>query len=68
MLQSFKKNHDLNALKNLRFLFFQVMTEFNVKRIVFSSSSTVFGDPTYLPVYNLMKQLNIETDPCSNNK
>jgi UDP-glucose 4-epimerase len=28
----------------------QVMKEFNVKRIVFSSSSTVFGDPEYLPI------------------
>ena len=28
----------------------EVMTEFNVKRIVFSSSATVYGPPVYLPL------------------
>ena len=28
----------------------EIMEEFNVKKIVFSSSSTVFGVPEYLPI------------------
>ena len=30
--------------------FKQVMAEFNIKKIVFSSSSTVYGNPQYLPI------------------
>ena len=29
---------------------FKVMTEFNVKNIIFSSSATVYGDPAFVPI------------------
>lgn len=31
-------------------VYFQIMKEFDVKNIIFSSSATVYGPPQYLPV------------------
>merc|ERR1719333_1707377 len=39
----------------------EVMMEFNVKKIVFSSSATVYGDPEYLPIDE-----NHPTGKCTN--
>ena len=39
----------------------EVMMEFGVKKIVFSSSATVYGDPEYLPIDE-----NHPTGKCTN--
>ena len=39
----------------------EIMMEFNVKKIVFSSSATVYGDPNYLPLDE-----NHQTGTCTN--
>lgn len=40
--------YDNNVIGSLNL--FEVMAEFNVKNIVFSSSATVYGDPTSVPI------------------
>ena len=40
--------YDNNVIGSLNL--FEVMAEFNVKNIVFSSSATVYGDPTRVPI------------------
>ena len=40
--------YDNNVIGSLNL--FEVMTEFNVKNIVFSSSATVYGDPASVPI------------------
>ena len=45
---SFLKYYSVNVAGSIHLV--EVMEEFNVKKIVFSSSSTVLGEPEYLPV------------------
>ena len=46
--QSPLKYYSVNVAGSIHLV--EVMAEFNVKKIVFSSSSTVFGEPEYLPI------------------
>ena len=42
------KYYSVNVAGSINLI--EIMEEFSVKRIVFSSSSTVFGEPDYLPI------------------
>ena len=46
--QSPLKYYSVNVAGSIHLV--EVMEEFNVKNIVFSSSATVFGEPDYLPI------------------
>ncbi|CAG2238993.1 GALE [Mytilus edulis] len=52
---------DLTNKSDLEDVFKKVMKEHNVKKIIFSSSCTVYGDPKYLPVDE-----NHPTGGCTN--